>query len=194
MIHGFNKLNMKPNQHLVIVGAGTMGLLNALTARAYGARVIISELMENKIERAKRLGFEVIDAKEKDPVQEVFRLTKNKGADIVIGAVGATKAYDQCLAMLKKNGGKFLVFAAGYPKPELHVDPNDIHYRQTEIIGTFGADMRDFIKAAEFISDGFIDVSGCLEGETYGLKDIQKAYEAASQPGKYRVTVDCQDI
>ena len=79
-----------------------MGLLNALTARAYGARVIVSELTEKKLKRAQSMGFETIHAKETEPADAVFDLTKGKGADIVIGAVGATKAYDQCLQMLRE--------------------------------------------------------------------------------------------
>ena len=41
---------------------------------------------------------------------------------------------------------------------------------------------------------GLIDVSYALEGKTFGLKDIQAAYEVASTPGAYRVTIDLQDI
>lgn len=194
VIHGIKKLQIQPNEDVIVVGAGTMGLLNALTARAYGARVIVSELTEKKLKRAESMGFETIHANDTDPAATVLDLTGGKGADIVIGAVGATKAYDQCFQMLREHRGKFLVFAAGYPEPQLHISPNDIHYRQIQIIGTMGGGIGDFEEAAKLLSDRTIDVSGCLEGITIGLKDIQKAFEAASAPDAYRVTVDCQDV
>ena len=44
-----------------------MGLINAQTAKAYGCRVIVSEMIPKKIETAKAMGFEVIDCNESAP-------------------------------------------------------------------------------------------------------------------------------
>ena len=57
------------------------------------------------------------------------------------------------------------------------------------MIGTFGADMKDFFKAAELLNTGAVDVSKLVEPEKFLLDDIQKAYEHASVPGMYRVSV-----
>ena len=56
------------------------------------------------------MGFEVIDCKEKDPVEEVKRLTDGEGADAVIVAVGATSANDQALEMIKEMDGRVLLW------------------------------------------------------------------------------------
>ncbi len=49
VIKGFRKLRLKPLETVVIIGAGTMGgIVNAQAARAYGCRVIITEVMEEK--------------------------------------------------------------------------------------------------------------------------------------------------
>lgn len=194
VIHGVKKLNIKPGDIVTVVGAGTMGLINAQVAKAFGARIIVSARSEKKIDRARNMGFEVIHAKDENPVQQLKYMTNGYGSDIVIGAVGATTAYEQCMQMLKKRSGKFLIFSAGYPKPELHIDPNEIHYREIEILGTMGGNISDFQYAALLLNQHLIDIRGCLEGITYGLKDINKAYEAAAKPNTYRVTVDCQDI
>lgn len=194
VIHGVEKLNIKPGQTVVVIGAGTMGILNALVAKSYGADVIVSELQKKQLQRAENAGLRTINSKEQDPVQSVKNMTDGKGADIVIGAVGASKAYDQAFEMLKAKNGKFLVFAAGYPAPELNIAPNDIHYREIQVIGTFGGNIKDFITAGEYISKNMIDVSQSLEGKLIGLKDINEAYAAAAEPGTYRITVDCQEI
>jgi L-iditol 2-dehydrogenase len=96
--------------------------------------------------------------------------------------------------MLKALRGKLIIFPAGYPKPELGVDPNELHYRKMDIIGSFGGDTSDFLDAATLLSKRMIDASYSLEGETYPLRDIQKAYEAAATPDKYRITVDLQGV
>lgn len=194
VIHGIKKLDLKPGNVVVVIGAGTMGMLNALVARTYGAKVIVSEIQEKQLMRAKEAGFEIIDASKVDPVKRVFELTDKEGADVVIGAVGLTSAYDQAIDMLKKQNGKFLVFSAGYPAPELNVDPNTIHYREIQVIGTMGGNIEDFIDAGEYLSKNIIDVSFSLEGVSFPLKEINKAYAKASEHGMYRVSVNCQEV
>lgn len=189
VLHGAKKLGLKPFETVVVIGAGTMGLLNAQVAKAYGCRVIVSEMIPKKIETAKSMGFEVIDCNQADPVSEVKRLTDENGADAVIAAVGVTAANDQGLGMLKEMDGRLLLFAAGYPAPELHINSNVMHYRRMELIGTFGADNEDFQEAARALSAGVVDVSKLIEEKTFKLDQLQEAFEAASQPGMYRVSV-----
>jgi len=185
---GIRKLRVKPGENVVVIGAGTMGVINAMVARAEGCNVIITEMMEKKINTAKELGLNVIDASKDNPVEKVMEWTGGKGADAVIVAVGVTAANDQALAMLKKYHGRILLFAAGYPAPELHVDSNLIHYRKMELIGTFSADNCDFAKAAELINSKKIDLSKLVEKKV-PFEDVQKAFEAAVVPGAYRVSV-----
>lgn len=194
VIHGIKKLRVRPMENIVVIGAGTMGLLNAQVAKLYGARVIVSELTPKKLERAKTLGVSaVIDASACEPVEEVRRLTDG-GADAVIFAVGSSKAYAQGYEMLKKNNGRLLFFPAGFPKPEMAFDPNTLHYRKMEFIGTINADNGDFIEASRMLGTRLIDVSKSLEGKTYPLRDFAAALEAASVPDAYRISVDLQGI
>ncbi len=189
------KARIKPMEDVVVIGAGTMGLVNAQVAKAWGARVIITELMPKKIARAKEMGFAtVIDAANTDPVEEVKKLTGGLGADCVISAVGHTVAYKQGYQMLKQLRGRLIFFPAGYPKPEMEIDPNELHYRKVELIGTVAADSADWQDSATLISKKLIDCSYSLEGQVFPLRDIQKAYEAAAIPGAYRVTVDLQGV
>ena len=189
VIRNMKKLRVKSGTDtVVVIGGGTMGLLNAETARAFGARVIVSELMEKKVEIAKSMGFEVINPKEVDPVQKVKELTNGKGADIVIVAVGATPANNQALQMVKPKDGKISMYAAGYPAPEMDVDPNKVHYMRLELIGTYGSTLEDFSDAAEMLNTGRVNVSKLVETQI-PLDEIQKAFETASTPGNYRVSV-----
>ncbi|WP_010276670.1 zinc-dependent alcohol dehydrogenase [Paenibacillus senegalensis] len=188
VVKGLRKLRLSPMETVAIIGAGTMGLVNAQAARAYGARVIITEIMDKKIKTAEAMGFDVIRAHEEDPVQAVRKWSGGHGTDAVIIAVGATIANDQAIEMVKKWNGRVLLFAAGYPAPELRVDSNSIHYRKMELIGTYGADMADFMDSARLLNDKLVDVSLLIE-KSYVLDDIQAAYETASTPGSYRVSV-----
>ena len=187
VIDGLKNVRIAPYENVVVIGAGPMGLLNALTARSYGARVIVTELLDSKLTVAREMGFDVVDSKSCDPVEAVRELTGGKGADVVIGAVANGKAYDQGIEMLKKSNGRFLVFAAGYPAPEWSLTPNEIHYRKIQVFGAYGGENDSFRQAALALSQGFVDVSKLVEAK-FHLDDMQEAYEAAVA-GDYRISI-----
>ncbi|MDR1766392.1 MAG: zinc-binding dehydrogenase [Lachnospiraceae bacterium] len=192
---GWEKLKARPGDTVVVLGAGTMGLVNAQVYHALGYRVIITELTDKKLERARSLGWaEVVNSREVDAVEEVKRLTDGLGADAVVPAVGLTKAYDQAYQMLKKHDGKYLLFAAGHPEPELAVDPNRVHYDRTEIIGAIGGSVESIVLAAKLLNHKLVDASSSWEGVIYPLRDIQKAYEHACELDTYRISVDLQGV
>ena len=195
VIQGIKKVGVKPMDNVVVVGAGTMGLVNAQVAKVFGGRIIICDISDKKVARAKEMNIgEVIHSGKVDPVVAVKDLTDGKGADIVITAVGNSIAYKQSYEMLKPFRGKMLFFAAGYPKPELDIDPNELHYRKIELIGTVTADISDFQDAGVLLSQKQVCMEYSLEGKAFGLKNIQKAFEAAATPDSYRVTIDLQDV
>lgn len=191
VINGLKKLTIKASDTVVVIGGGTMGMLNAMLAKQSGARVIISEMMSNKIALALSLGFEVINGSKVDPVAEVMRLTDQQGADSVIIAVGATAANTQGFAMLKKLHGSVLLFAAGYPAPQLGIDANKVHYQKISIYGTFAGDYEDFQEASRLLGHRHIDVSMLVDKE-YSFDEIQKAFTNAVKPGGYRTSVIMQ--
>ena len=146
--------------------------------------------MDNKIANAKKEGLEVIDVKQYDPVKEVHRLTNGRGADVVVVAVGNTKANTQAVEMLKKNYGKMIIFAAAFPEPKFEISSNVIHYKRMQIFGTTGADYADFMDSAKLLSSGAVKVTNLLEKKYFALDTIKEAFDEAATPGKYRVTVN----
>lgn len=189
----FRRFGVGYGETVVVIGAGTMGILNALVAKAHGCRVLITEMLPKKLECARALGLEVIDVSQCDPVARVRELTGGKGADGVIIAVGASGAYAQALEMAKEKRAHLLIFAAGYPAPTWELDPNTVHYRRMVIVGSYGADAVDFREAATLINMGVADFSLIVE-ERLPLSQIQKAFEEACKPGMYRVSVQCQEV
>ena len=161
VIHGIHRLRVQPGENILIIGAGTMGLLNAQVARYYGAEVIISELLKKKRNTAEELGFKkIIDSSQGNFVDKINNYTKNSELNSIIIAVGADKAYEQAFKVAPMLC-KFLIFAASFPSPKWDLDPNLVHYKIWEIIGTYGA----------------------------SLKDYQEAFKKASSPGSYRVSM-----
>lgn len=186
-VHGVKRLRVSPGDDVLVIGAGNLGLVNAQVAKAYGGRVLVSEINEKRCALAESLGFRTVNPQQQDAGAEVSSFTGGRGVDAVIMAVGNTQANQQALQLIGPMG-RVLLFAAGYPAPELHTDPNTIHYKEQEIIGTFGADPADYEVAARLLSEKSVQVTKLISCKI-PVEEIQRAYETAATPGTYRVSV-----
>ena len=188
VIHGIHRLRVQPGENILIIGAGTMGLLNAQIARYYGAEVIISELLKKKRNTAEELGFKkVIDPSQGNFVDKINNYTKNSELNAIIIAVGANKAYEQAFKVAPMLC-RFLIFAASFPPPKWDIDPNLVHYKIWEIIGTYGASLKDYQESSELLSKKVFDLKPLIE-KKFTLTNIQDAFEKASSLGSYRVSI-----
>ena len=73
--------------------------------------------------------------------------------------------------------------------PRINLNVNTIHDRKIDIMGTFGADHRDFQTAADAINRGKIDFTPVIESR-YSFENMEDAMKAACVPGAYRVCVE----
>ncbi|MEW6524894.1 MAG: zinc-binding dehydrogenase [Bacillota bacterium] len=173
---------------VVVIGAGTMGLINVFVQKLLGARVIVSEIDEARCEKARAAGaHEVINAGSTDPVAAVKELTGGRGADVVVVSIGLQKANEQAMAMLSKSG-KLMLFASAHPAVPIELDPNRVHREALVITGTTSKHRSDFQKAARILSHGLISVKPLLEAQ-FPLDQITEAFELSVRPDTYRVTV-----
>ncbi|HHY12275.1 MAG TPA: alcohol dehydrogenase catalytic domain-containing protein [Firmicutes bacterium] len=186
-IRGVRRLRVKPGENILVIGAGNLGLVNAQAARAFGGRVMVSEINEERCGIAESLGFETVNPKKADVAAWCKEKTDGRGVDGVILAVGNTAANQQALEAVGVTG-RILFFAAGYPAPEIEVDPNTIHYTEIELIGTYGGDLRDWQLAADFLSRGIVKTDKLVSHQV-PLDEVQHAFELAATPGNYRVSL-----
>lgn len=186
------KLSHHIGKTVLVIGAGTMGLLNAQIARLHGAKVIVSELMDKKIEKAKELGFDIVNPKQGDISNQLEQIIGRKVVDTVILAVGNIVATKEAFRLVKEKDGEILFFSAGYPDPKFEVSANEIHYRRLKLIGAFEAYMENFYTAARLLENGLINTEALVEKVFY-ISEINKAFEYASEPGRYRVSVLLQE-
>jgi 2-desacetyl-2-hydroxyethyl bacteriochlorophyllide A dehydrogenase len=153
VIRGQERANIQMGDTVAIIGAGPMGLAHAIMAKMNGAsKVIISEMNKARLQRAKDLGIDfVIDASEKDPVQEVRGLTEGRGADVVFEVVGAIPTYHQALEMVRK-GGTLVAYGAAPADKVMNIKPFDIFSKELTIVGSYAGTYGTWVKAIELIS------------------------------------------
>src|SRR5919204_6010496 len=83
---------LRPNDNVIVVGAGGLGLMAIQLIKAIsGARIIAMDLDPKKLEVAKKNGADdIINSKKEDPQKVVMELTHKLGADAIIDFVNAS--------------------------------------------------------------------------------------------------------
>ncbi|MEO1012973.1 MAG: alcohol dehydrogenase catalytic domain-containing protein, partial [Bacteroidota bacterium] len=92
--HDVRLSELKANETAVILGGGPIGLLVALVAKEIGAQVIVSEVNENRIKKARELGLDAVNPTQIDLVEYVKEQTDNRRADVVFEVAGVQPALD----------------------------------------------------------------------------------------------------
>ena len=151
-LHGMKNLNLQPQDTVLIIGSGPMGLMLLQIAKLFGASyVIVSDLLDKRLEVASKIGADAILNPSKEEVSEqVKALTEGRGADRVIVAVGSPIAISQGISCVRK-GGTVLLFGGCPPGSVMEVEPNMVHYDEVSLVGSFGFSPSDFSSAAHLI-------------------------------------------
>lgn len=176
VLHGVEKANVKFGDTVAIIGAGPIGLLHLLVAKKKGTeKVIVSDLVEERLQVAQKLGAETVNASQDDPVEKIKESTGGYGADVVIEAIGLPATWEQALRMVRK-GGTVLEFGGCPPGTEIKVRTELLHYGQVTVLGTFHATPLHFRKALNLIASRTVDVRSLIT-QKLKLDRIKDAFE-----------------
>ncbi len=160
-MHAVNLAPIQLMDTVVIVGAGTIGLLTILAARLKGAsKIIVSDVSAHRLEMARRLGADVVvNPAQQDAVAAVQAQTQGQGAPVVVEAVGLTPTVKQSLQMAR-NGGH--VVWIGNSDPEVTINMQQIVTRELTVHGAYGFN-QEFAQSIEAIRSGRVDPTVLIE-------------------------------
>jgi alcohol dehydrogenase len=98
--------NIQIGDTVVIFAQGPIGLCATAGAKLRGASLIIAvDGVQARLDVARSLGADItIDYTRTDPLTEIMRLTKGRGVDVAIEALGTQATFEQCLRALKPGG------------------------------------------------------------------------------------------
>lgn len=187
-INGNQESNITMGDDVVVIGAGPIGLQHVQLAKHQGARVIVSELIESRLEMAKELGADdtVCPLKE-DAVERVMELTDGRGANVVIVAIGTTETAQTGIEMAGICGSVNF-FAGTYPPGEIPLDPNVIHYKQLMVTGSHDFTPHHFTTALKFIEYGIVKVKPIIS-HVLPLEDVASAFDIVVERKGLKVVI-----
>jgi L-iditol 2-dehydrogenase len=160
-INGQEYLHIEPGDTVVVIGAGPIGCMHLMLAKAAGAgKAIIVDIDEKRLRMAERFEPErIVDGRDGSSVEGIMEETGGLGAEVVIVACGSHQGQMDALRMAAKMGR--VSYFAGLPKdkPTITFDSNLVHYREISVFGAFASYRAQFVKALELIRDGRIDAA-----------------------------------
>ncbi|WP_219413555.1 zinc-dependent alcohol dehydrogenase [Pseudonocardia nigra] len=144
---------------VAILGAGTIGLLLLAAVRHRGARrVVVTDVLPSKRERALRLGADaVVDPTRPDAVGQV-RAALGESADVVFDCVAVQTTVDQAIAIALKAG---TVVVVGVAARDVTVPLPLVQDQQVRIQGSATYLPEDYRDAIEIL------ISGAIRTEDY---------------------------
>lgn len=174
---------LRAGQSILILGAGG-GVASAAIqiAKLAGATIYAASRDEQKRQRARELGADVVLDSNGDFGREIWKLTNKRGVDVVLENVGSA-TWDRSLRSVAK-GGRIVVFGAT-SGPHVQIDLRQIFWKQYAIIGATMSNRHEFNTVMRLvfwerrlhpIVDRVLPLSE--------MQDAQRALQASEQFGK----------
>lgn len=169
---------IEPHQIILILGAGTIGLLILQVVKTVKpSAAIVADLYEHKLKLASELGAdETISSKEPGLETKMRALTENQGPDVVFEAAGSQATIVQSLRTVRKSGR---IVSVGLPDKPIKIDADDwnrIVRGELCVQGSYNYDLEDFRSALSLLREKKVDVSTLIT-HRFRLRRIRKAFE-----------------
>ena len=152
--HAVMRAGVKLGDAVVIDGFGGLGIYCLQIARLSGAtKIIVVDVEQKKLGLAKELGADhVINAKDRDVVKEVMKVSDGQGVDVVFEFVAVPKTMDNAMKSLKKDG-KLMSIGVG-KGVNFEVDPRYILRNELSIIGCCGHTKEELVNLTKLVAAG----------------------------------------
>lgn len=171
--HGIKRARIKKGERVLIVGAGTIGILAAMAAKLVGAEVYMCDVAQRKLEYAKEFGVDgVINSEESDFGNRVNEITDKDGFDVTIEAVGLPSTFQNCIDAVAFGGRVVLI---GIGKKNLDFDFTVIQKKELNVFGSRNALEKDFTDTIDYVRNNRIDLEGIVTA-TYRMEDAPAAF------------------
>ena len=170
----------------VVLGAGTIGLLLLSVLRARGiGRVVVTDPLADKRDRATALGADVVvDAMDSDVVGLV-RNALGQSADVVFDCVAIQSSVSQAIAMADKGGTVVIV---GVPAAEVTVPLPIIQDHQIRIQGSATYLPEDYTDSIALLESGAVRSADFVTA-TRPLEQVAEAFELSTSGHHIKVLV-----
>lgn len=183
-IHGIKQSRTTGNDRVLVYGAGTLGILISLAAIDRGACVVLTDPDAEKI--GKSAGFRALHDIETDGI------CPSGSFDVVFNAAAPADILS-CGIHRLAPGGRFCLFSglAGIPQhPEVIF--HELHYRELELIGSYGCTMQD-MQDALVLLDRYRNDIGFLVDRELQIEEVPTMIGSLLEGKRFRHVIVMHD-
>ena len=183
-------LKLLPDETVLVIGQGPIGIILALLAKRSGASVVTSDLYPQRLTIAGAFGLDsTVDASSEDPSNRIRELTHGRGADAVILAVAGNSLIRPAIDTARP-GGRVMLFAQTQ-RSEVSIDPAAICVDEKVLLGSYSASVDLQEENVALVFSGEIDFTGLIT-HRLPLDRALEALDLAAHPGPESMKVVIQ--
>jgi L-iditol 2-dehydrogenase len=176
-------LGLQPDETVLVIGQGPIGILLATLAARSGAKVLTSDLYAERHKIAANFGLShPIDASKEDVIAVTRAQSEGRGADVVILAVGGNALIRPAMDAARP-GGRILLFAQTQ-HGEVTIDPAVVCMDEKSLLGSYSSSAEIQEEGARLVFDGYrngFDLTRLIS-HRFPIEQAVEAIEIASHP------------
>ncbi|KAF6133955.1 hypothetical protein GIB67_040719 [Kingdonia uniflora] len=185
-IHACRRANIGTETNVLIMGAGPIGLVTMLAARAFGSpRISVVDVDDQRLSVAKELGADEtikVSTNIQDVEEEVIKIKKAMGVDVDVSfdCAGFDKTMSTALNATRA-GGRVCLVGMGHGVMSVPLTPAAA--REVDVVGIFRY-KNTWPLCLEFIRTGKIDVKPLITHRFgFSQKGVEDAFETSAHGG-----------
>jgi L-iditol 2-dehydrogenase len=183
VLKGVKMLSLAPDDTVLVIGQGPIGLMHAVLAARTGARVLTSDLYPERHAIAARFGLcHPIHAGSENVLERVFAETNGRGADAVVLAVAGT-ALIRTAMDAARPGGKVMLFAQTQ-HGEATIDPAAVCMDEKTLLGSYSSSFGILDEVTGLVFGGYrngFDLTQLIS-HRFSIEEAVAAIDVASHP------------
>jgi L-iditol 2-dehydrogenase len=177
---GIEALRLRRGETVLAIGQGPIGIILSVLAKQAGASVITSDLYPERLRMGSSFGLDLtIDASRANVVERVRELTKGRGADAVILAVGGNSLIRTAMDAARP-GGRVLLFAQTQ-HGETVIDPAAVCVDEKALVGSYSASVDLQEESVRFVMNREMDLERMVS-HRFPLAQSAQALDLAANP------------
>jgi L-iditol 2-dehydrogenase len=182
-IRGINRASIQPGDSVLVLGAGSNGLMLAQLAQQRGAsRVLIVDPIPYRRQRALDVGIDyALDPQTGELLGQVYAVNDGRKPDIVLVTPSSISAMKQGLE-LAGPGGTVLLFAPPPPSEVLGITPHQLFFQEITLRTSYSAGPYETRLALELLKNGRIHAESVIT-HRFALQDAAQAFRLVAKPG-----------
>jgi L-iditol 2-dehydrogenase len=192
-LKGVKQINPQPEDVVVILGQGPIGLIFTMMVARTGARIVATDTMPSRRALSLKFGAEaVFDPREPDLEEYLKAITEDRGADLAIIAASARGIVGQAVAC-SRPGARILLFAQTSHQERIEVSGADVCMGERVLCGSYSASVDLQRESADLVFSGALPVEELIS-HRFPLSQIHRGIDLALHPddGSLKIVVQPQ--